>query len=200
MTWLDPVLSETVTRGDGTPLSALVSEHAPSAQAGSTGQTMQRIKLLVSGALSLLPPERITVRGVEVRVLGTQAPPMPGEAAIVTCERVNPDLPDDIKIIRLEEAGSLDDETGRFAPVEEELWEGAAHVVSGVPATVESAGADAPLDKVTVTTPLSAPYAAGLHIRIATTRTPGIPGADFVMSGEVLDSTADLRRVIAYRF
>ena len=39
----------------------------------------------------------------------------------------------------------------------------------------------------------------GLRVRVTDARTPGMAGDDFTISGEVLESTAALRRVVAYR-
>lgn len=200
MMWLSPVDLEPVTVvDDGTVLQMGVSEHAPSSQAGTPGQTMQRFQLLLPTRERLTPPTRLQVRGLELRVLGTQVAPWPDAPSIVTCELVNPDLPDDAQLIRTGDE-VLDDTTGRFIAAETVLWSGGVHINSGVPATVEAAGVDAPLDKVTITMPLIAPYEAGLIVRVTSGRTPGVGGVDYRISGEVLDSSAALRRVVAYRF
>lgn len=199
MTWAGLADVEPITLvGSGLVLHMGVSEHAPTSQAATDGQTMQRFKLLSLDGERLVPPARVVVRDSEMRVLGTQAPPWAGAPSIVTCELVNPDLPDDVSILG-PASKDLDDVTGRFTDNDTARWSGAAHVVTGVPATVESAGVDTPLDKATITLPLEAPYAEGLRVRIVTSRTPGVPGRDFVMSGEVLDSSASLRRVVCYR-
>ena len=179
-------------------LGVAVSEHAPTVTGDTGGQTAQRIKLLLPSGERLDPPLRLLLRGSELRVIGTQAPPLPGLPSIVTCERVNADLPDSIQIVELGDK-ILNEETGRLEATETVHWAGFAHIASGVPATVQAAGEDAPLDKVTITLPLAATVREGLKVRVVEARTPGIAGDDFTMSGEVLDSTGALRRVIAYR-
>lgn len=177
---------------------ALVSERAPSAATGRGGETVQVVKLLVPDGRRIDPPARLLVRGAEVRVLGTQAPPVPGGESLVTCERVNPDLPDDGSLVR---AGApvLDDGTGRLVVVETVLWSGPVHVASGVPSAVEAGGESGPLDKVTVTLPMSAPVANGDVLRVTLSRNPAVAAGDYRVEGEVLDSSSALRRVVAYR-
>ena len=134
-----------------------------------------------------------------MRVLGTQAPPWPGEPSLVSCELVNLDLPDSVQIMD-PGARVLDPVTGRFTEATSEpLWSGAAHVESGVPPTLDVAGEVTPADRVTITLPVEAPYAAGRVLHVVTARTPGLASARFTLSGEVLDSSAGLRRVIGHR-
>ena len=181
-----------------TTVQVAVSEHAPTVAGDRGGQTVQRVKLLLYSGERLSPPMRLLLRGAELRIIGTQAPPFGGLPAIVTCERVNPDLPDRVTIVELGPQ-VLNETTGRLEATETTRWSGAAHIASGVPTMVESAGEDAPLDRVTVTLPLDAPAAEGLRVRVTDARTPGMAGDDFTISGEVLESTAALRRVVAYR-
>lgn len=177
-----------------------VSEHQPSqTTTDSPGQTSQRVMLLVPSGERLDPPLRVVVRGAELRVMGTQSAPFVGAPSLVTCERVNPDLPDEVSLIEVTGPPVLDVVSGLYVAATATLWSGPAHVVSGVPSTVDAAGEDAPLDRVTATLPLAAPYKAGLSVDVTTSRTPGMVGAIFKLSGEVLDSGASLRRVIGYR-
>lgn len=194
------MIEQAVVVGSDPPMRLVVSvsEHAPSASLSTSGQTTQRVKLLLFSGVRVDPPTRLELRGGDLRVIGTQVAPFPALPSIITCERINPDLPDDVIILDLGD-GTLNDETGRLEVSESPLWSGAAHISSGVPATVEAAGESAPLDKVTVTLPLDAPIREGVAIRVTQSRTPGIPGDDFIVSGEVLDSSGSLRRVIAYR-
>lgn len=174
-----------------------VSERAPR-QAQTGGQTTQRLQLLAPDGLRLLPPVRLLVRGCEVRVLGAQSPPYPGGMSLITVEQVNPDLPDGITILQVD-GESLNDSTGLLTRAESVLWQGAGHVSSGEPAAAEVGGVTEPVDKATLTVPLAAPCIKGLVVRVDG-RTPGTAGHDWVMSGEVLDSSASLRRIVCYRY
>lgn len=192
---LEPV---TVLGVEPVEMQAGVLEGDPRETVGRAGQTSQRVQLLVPSGARLDPPARLLVRGVELRVLGTKVPPWPGEPSIVACERVNVNLPDLLQLVSVGER-ELDPVSAQYVEVETVEWEGFGHVVSGVPPTVDLAGEDAPLDRVTVSVPLSAPYAAGLRVKVAQSRTPGLSGRYFTASGEVLDSDAELRRFVAYR-
>lgn len=89
--------------------------------------------------------------------------------------------------------------TGRFAEGGTALWSAAAMSLLARLPLSDVAGEDAPLDRVTaVTLPLDAPYAAG-HEGACRVVAHLMSGAVFRLSGEVLDSTADARRVIGYR-
>lgn len=184
--------------GSSTVLDVAVAEASPSEARETGGELTQRISLLVPSRARLLPPARIVVRGDEMRVLGTQISPWPDAPSVVTCERINPDLPDDVTVLEVT-GEALNDETGRIEQTTAPLWSGAAHITSGVPATVEAAGEDAPLEKVTITLPLAAPVKEGYRVRVVTARTPGVTGDDFEISGELLDSSGVLRRVVGYR-
>lgn len=202
MNWLASIPLEPVeTLNPGTPLAlrAGVAEAAPSQSMEVDGETRQRITLMLPSGEYLAPPMRLMVRGDMVRVLGTQRAAFKGAPSLVTCERVNPDLPDEVSLIEVTGPPVLDVTSGLYVAATVTLWSGPAHVVSGVPATVDAAGEDAPLDRVTVTLPMAAPYRAGLSVDVTTSRTPGLVGATFKLSGEVLDSGASLRRVIGYR-
>lgn len=199
--WLSSIPTEQATVADSDPLVTLqvaVAELAPSQTMEAGGQTSQNVALLLPSRERLDPPTRLLLRDSELRVLGTQIPPWSDAPAVVTCERVNPDLPDLVTVLDVT-GRALDDETGRYVDIKTTLWSGSAHIVSGLPATVEAAGESAPLDKVTITLPLDAPYREGLRVHVDSARTPGVSGGDFGMSGEVLDSSAALRRVIGYR-
>lgn len=177
-----------------------VSEARPSeAQQGIPGQTSQRVSLMIPSGDLLDPPLRLVVRGREVRVIGTQAPPFMGAPSLVTCERVNPDLPDEVTITEATGPPVLDVETGLYVAPVATLWSGPAYVTSGVPATVDVSGEVSPLDKVTIVIPPVAPYRADLRVEVTISRAPGLVGARFKLSGEVLDSGAALRRVVGYR-
>ena len=189
---------ETVSVVGGGSFLAAISERAPSAQSAG-GATAQRVMLLVPSGERLAPPALLEARGVRLRVLGTQAPPWPGEPSLVSCELVNPDLPDSVQIVD-PGARVLDPATGRFTEAASgPLWSGMAHVESGVPPTLDVAGEVTPADRVTITLPVEAPYAAGRVLHVVTARTPGLASARFALSGEVLDSSAGLRRVIGHR-
>lgn len=187
---------ETVTVDDGSTFLAGVAEDVP-AQNEMTGWTTQRVTLMSQDAVVLDPPTRVEVRGQGMRVLGTQLSPFT-TWSLINCERVNLDLPDTVEI-GAAVARVMDPVTGLFPDGFTVAWSGSAHIVSGVPETVDMAGEDAPRDRVTITLPLDAPYATGLEVRVTESRTPGLTGAVFTLSGEVLDSTADARRVIGYR-
>ena len=191
----DAVTVETAPR----TLSVGVSEQRPTQAQGQPGQVSQRVLLMIPSGDLLDPPLRLVVRGRELRVIGTQAPPFMDAPSLVTCERVSADLPDEVSII--EESGTpiFDVSTGEYVASVTILWTGPAHVVSGLPSTVDSAGEDSPLDKVTITLPLAAPYVDDLRVEVSASRVPGLVGANFRLSGEVLDSGASLRRVIGYR-
>ena len=197
MAWAGAIL-EDVAVVDGATIQAAVMEDAPQEVAGTPGETVQRVTLLLPDGSRLSPPTRVLVRGAEVRVLGTQTPPWPGAPSLVACERVNLDLPDALSVV---DPGTrtLDQETGRYAATAATLWSGYGHVSSGTPATVNTEGESAPLDRVTIALPLGASYSAGLEVHVSESRTPGLSGAVFRLSGEVLDSTAAVRRVIGYR-
>lgn len=185
--------------GEGRTVLASVSEHRPSQSAvGAPGQTLQRVMLLLPSGERLQPPVRIVARGLTMRVLGSQVGPVSGEPSIVTCELVNLDLPDSVQV-SLPGARALDKATGRFVQSSAPLWAGEAHISSSAPAVADVAGEEAPVDRVTITLPLDAPYAAGHEVFVTATRAPGLGGAVFRLSGEVLDSTAATRRVIGYR-
>lgn len=199
--WLSSIPTEEAVVAGSDPLVTLqvaIAELAPSQTVEAGGQTNQSVSLLLPSRERLVPPVRLLVRGDELRVLGTQIPAFPSAPAVVTCERVNPDLSDAVLIVAPGQK-VLDDETGRFIETEEQLWSGMAHISSGTPATVEAAGEGAPLDKVTITLPLDAPAREGLRVRPVSSRTPGVMGGDFGISGEVLDSSASLRKVVGYR-
>lgn len=190
-------LEEVEILGEDRMISAAVSERRPTPTA--TGGTIpQRVMLLVPTGDRLTPPTRVRVRGAVLRVLGTQVSPFALEPSLVTCERANLDLPDEVDIVG-PGAKTLDETTGRFTQADTLLWSGQAHVVSGTPPTLDVGGEDAPLDRVTITLPLEAPYTVGHHVVVTTARTPGLAGARFALSGEALDSAADVRRVIGYR-
>lgn len=202
MSWADLADMENVQVLDGGSrvIQAGVLESAPSqAEVSSPGQVSQQVTLLLPSGERLNPPLRLMVDGSELRVVGTQAAPFPDAPSLVTCERINPNLPDEVTIT--EETGSavLDVDTGLYVTPASPIWSGAAHVVSGVPGVVEAGGEDAPLDKVTITVPLSAPYGDGFRMQVTSSRAPGLQGAAFKLSGEVLDSTASLRRMVGYR-
>ena len=190
-------LEDVEVLGEGRIVSAAVSERRPTPTVMG-GTIPQRFQLLLPSGERLDPPVRVAVRGLMLRVLGTQAPPFAGEPSLVTCERALLDLPDTVNIVA-PGTRAMNTATGRFAEGGTAPWSGAAHVASGAPAAIDVAGEDAPLDRVTVTLPLDAPYAAGHEVHVASSRTPGLSGAVFRLSGEVLDSTADARRVIGYR-
>lgn len=198
MNWGEAAGAESVEIVGGGTMRAGVLEGDPRAAVGKPGQTAQRVQLLALDGRRLDPPARLVVRGSVVRVLGTQVPPWPGEPSIVTCERVNPNLPDRVRLVSVG-ARTLDPVTALYTEVTTQVWTGDAHVVSGVPSTVDLEGEDAPLDRVTVTVPLSAPYAEGLRVEVTDSRVPGLTGRHFTASGEVLDSDAALRRFVAYR-
>lgn len=202
MTWLGSIPLEPAVVVGSDPLVTMrvgVAELTPSeVSQRDTGQTRQSVSLLLPTRERLDPPTRLMVRGKELRVLGTQVGAWPTAPSVVTCERVNANLPDLLRIVSVGDR-VLDPETARYTETETTLWEGAGHVVSGIPSTVDLAGEDAPLDRVTVTVPLAAPYAVGLRLEVVEARTPGLTGRHFTASGEVLDSDAELRRFIAYR-
>ena len=189
---------EAVVIVNGATIQAAVMESAPSAAEGDPGQTTQKVTLLLPDGSRLDPPVRVEARGAELRVLGTQTPPWPGAPSLVTCERVNLDLPDAVTI-RNPGARVLNTATGRFDATPATLWSGMGNVVSGVPATITAEGETAPLDRVTITLPLAAPYAENLEAVVTAARTPALSGAVFRLSGEVVDSTSMARRVIGYR-
>lgn len=183
--------------GSDVVLQLGVSERAPQ-QAQSGGQTVQRLQLLSPAGTRIAPPARLVVRGREVRVLGVQSPPYPGGMSLITVEQVNPDLPDGITILQID-GEALDDATGLLVRGGTELWQGPGHVGSGEPATADAGGVAEPVDKITLTVPLEAPYRKNLVVRVVG-RTPGMAGHDWVMSGEVLDSSASLRKIVCYRY
>jgi len=177
-----------------------VSEHAPTqTTADSPGRTTQSVMLMVVDGERLDPPLRLLVRGSELRVLGTQVAPFTDGPSLVTCERVNPDLPDEVVVVEETGPAVLDVTDAVYVTPTATLWAGAAHIVSGVPSVVDSGGEDMPLDKVTITMPQDAPYREGLRVDVTTSRTPGLVGASFKLSGEILDSATTLRRVVGYR-
>lgn len=202
MTWLSSIPLEPAVVVGSNPLVTLsvgVAELTPSeASERDSGQTRQSVALMLPTRARLDPPTRLLVRGDELRVLGTQVGAFPDAPSVVTCERVNPNLPDRVRLVSVG-ARTLDPVTALYTEVTTQVWTGDAHVVSGVPSTVDLEGEDAPLDRVTVTVPLSAPYAEGLRVEVTDSRVPGLVGRHFTASGEVLDSDAALRRFIAYR-
>lgn len=191
-------LEDVTVVGEDRVIRASVSESRPSGRQAERGSSSQRITLLIPTGEHLAPPTRLTVRGRVVRVVGTQAPPFAAEPSLVTCELVTLDLPDTVQIVA-PGARVLDKATGRFVTASTVEWTGAAHVASGLPSAVDVAGEESTLDKVTITLPLDAPSTNDREVHVVTARTPALVGAVFRVSGEVLDSSADARRVIGYR-
>ena len=114
-----------------TTVQVAVSEHAPTVAGDRGGQTVQRVKLLLYSGERLSPPMRLLLRGAELRIIGTQVPPFGGLPAIVTCERINPDLPDLVIIIEVGEQ-VLNESTGRLEAAETPRWSGATSVMTVV--------------------------------------------------------------------
>lgn len=199
MTWADPTLLETVTVvGPGTPLAAMVSERAPGRRDDDHGQTGQTISLLLPSGEQLDPPMRLLVRGRELRVLGTQQPPMPGEPSLVTCERVNLDLPDEVRV-GTRTRGELNRVTNKYDWIFTQLWSGPANVEGAAPTLRDVGGERAPVDRVEIALPLDAAVRSGLVVEVLSARHPSLAGARYAMAGEVDSSTSALRRVVAYR-
>jgi hypothetical protein len=196
VSWVGEVESVRVVGGD--TFHAAVSERAVSEQAGRPGETGQRVMLAVYPARRIDPPTRLVVRGREVRVLGTQMPPWPDEPALVNCVVATPALPDDA-VITDAPSDVLDVATGRLGVEGAVRWSGAVHVSSPAPATVEAAGEDAPLNRAVITLPLDAVYAPDMVLRVTGSRAPALIGARFVLSGELLDSDGEVRRIVGYR-
>lgn len=173
-----------------------VAEESPAQTRSLPGQTDQVVTLLVNPDEQLWPPTRVSVRGRECRVLGRQSVPWAGVGALVTCVRVNPDLPDWAEVVRRTESALGID--GRLSAVDESLWAGPVHIVTELPWVVDSGGAEATVDKATVALPLDAPYEPGLVLKVTESR--ALPaGVELTLMGQSLDSTADLRRVAGYR-
>lgn len=163
------------------------------------GRTEQRVTLLLPGRTRLNPPTRLILPdGENVRVLGSQLGPSWDQTTLVTCTRVNPDLPDEVTI---SEAGErkLDVDTNRMVESLTELWRGEANINGDDPRVVDAAGERAPLDEVAITLPLGAPVKPGLIINVVSARHPSVLGARYRMAGEVDSSISDLRQVIAHR-
>ena len=181
----------------GITFDAAVSESSRASQvAGRPGQTAQRITLLLPGEARLAPPTRLRLRGYVVRVLGTQMPPEPGAGALVSCELVNPDLPDVITLYR--EESSFDREANRSITVEHEIWAGEAHLSSGQPRVGDVGGELAPASEVIVTIPGHvAADLDGAWLRVDSAVAPSLRGLVLKIAGEVVDSTSSLRRLIA---
>lgn len=175
-----------------------VTDGSPAQTKSLPGQTDQVVTLLVNPDEQLWPPARVRVRGRECRVLGSQSVPWAGVGALITCEQVNPDLPDLVRISRRTK-DELDVSTGRIQHVDEPVWSGPAHIVTGVPWVVESGGEETALDKATITLPNEAPYESGFVLRVTDARTPALVDVELTLMGEVLDSASDLYRVVGYR-
>ena len=178
-----------------------IHEHRPQdgARAADRGQTTQRVTLLLPNTQRLNPPTRLRLPdGTEVRVLGSQLGPSWDSTTLVTCERVNPDLPDEVSIGSLSR-GQFDADTNKHAEVFSEHWRGEANITGTDPGVVDSAGERAPLDEVTITLPLTATVEPDLIVEVLASRHPSVRGYRYRMGGEIDSSTADLRRVIAYR-
>lgn len=180
----------------GLTFNAGVSESRPSEAAGFPGQTTQRIMLLLPGEARLQPPTRLRVRGLVVRVLGTQMPPEPGGGTLVTCQLVNPDLPDIIMIFRKDT--TFDRVTNKNVVVEVPIWTGDAHLISGDPRVGAVGGELAPASDVTVTIP--GHVTADLDdawLRVTSAVAPALRGLELKIAGEITDSTSPFRRLIA---
>lgn len=197
MTWpgLDLELIQVVGGGE---LRGGVSEAPPAMSRDLPGRTLQRVTLLLPDEARLTPPARVIVRGMEMRILGTQMPPEPGAGSLVTCELVNPDLPDLIAIGSLER-GEYDSETGTYPDIFTKAWEGPANIEGGTPAVIDSGGERAPLDRVEISLPLAAPVTVGCIVKVLYARHPSVAGGVYTTAGEVDSSTSSLRTVIAYR-
>lgn len=185
--------------GEGRSLSVLVSERAPSVTSAVAGETRQQVRLLAPSGESLAPPVRLLVRGYVARVIGSQAPPIPGEPSLITCQRVHSDLPDSVVIFR--RMSVFDRDENRDVVTETGLWSGEAHVVSGDPRLADVAGEQAPINVATITLPEDAVELdlSDAWLRVVTSIGGLTAGAVFRLAGDVLDSTSPLRRVIGHR-
>lgn len=178
----------------GRVLQVGVSEAGPSQATQRPGQTSQHVTLLLPVAERLAPPTRLMVRGLVMRVLGTQMPPEPGAGALVLCELINPDLPDRAVIYR--PAVTFDRATNKNTVTETVLWAGEAHFASGDPRISDSGGELAPDSTVVVTLPIDVDIDVDdAWIRATTTSEPALRGATLKVAGEIFDSSLPLRRL-----
>lgn len=184
--------------GTDRTLMVAVAERPASTAVGRSGVTEQRVELLLPEAERIVPPARLLVRDLELRVLGTQMPPWQDAPALITCQLVNPDLPDDVTFYRV--VSEFDPEANRHVDEESAVWSGACHVASGDPRLIDTAGELAPLERVTITciTPVVGVDLTGLWARVTHAVNPAVAG-DYKLVGEALDSTSRLRRFVAER-
>lgn len=172
-----------------------VSESAPTAQVGRSGEVAQRVTLLLPDAKRLTPPMRLRVRGLDLRVRATQMPPWPGEPALVTCELVNPDLPDEAVVFTIAKGFNPEDNT--VARAETSLWTGAVAIDASDPRLAVTAGELAPVGRATINTDM--PASVDLNdawLRILASPTPALVGTTYKLVGETSDSSTSMRRVI----
>lgn len=179
----------------GADFYAEIHEDAPTDE---EGETKQRVTILLDQQRRLSPPTRLRLPdGAEVRVLGSQIGPRWDPTTLVTCERVNADLPDAVELHRCTE--TFDEVKNQIGVTTELLWSGSAHIIGPDPQIIETAGERAPLDRVQVKLPLGAPIADGLLLHVVGSRHPSLSDASYQLAGEVDSSTAALRTVRAYR-
>ena len=197
MTWPGLHLEAVEDIGSGATLRVGVSEVRPGQTGDQAGQSVQRVMLLLPSGERLTPPTRLRVRGLVMRVLGTQVPPIPGEGSLVTCELVNPDLPDAVHIYRPTTA--FDRASNRNATVETPIWTGEAHLKSGDPRMGVVGGEPAPPSAVTVSLPRDmAADLDGAWLRVVDTSQPGLVGVPLKIAGDVTDSTSSLRVIVCH--